>query len=189
MRLRTDSSCNRLLQRKQKMSVHSTIVTAALFALLLAAGNAGAAPKPSADDTAKFAAAAAPMKAAAVERLYAGRTWLWEKNGAGFFSIDEKGRKHFVARTHTGYGEGDWYVTSRGKLCMRARWAAKNDRGGGAITCFLHRERKGVVYQRSSLGGPWYVFRNNPVGKNDEARKLVKGDRVSKELSQFKAQL
>lgn len=171
------------------MSVHSTVVTAALFALLLAAGNAGAAPKPSADDTAKFAAAAAPMKADAVERLYAGRTWLWEKNGAGFFSIDGNGRKRFEARTRTGYGKGDWYVTSGGKLCMRARWAAKNDRGGGAITCFLHRERNGVVYQRSSLGGQWYVFRNNPVGKNDEARKLVKGDRVSKELSQFKAQL
>ena len=77
------------------MSVHSTVVTAALFALLLAAGNAGAAPKPSADNTAKFAAAAAPMKAAAVERLYAGRTWLWEKNGAGFFSIDGNGRKRF----------------------------------------------------------------------------------------------
>jgi hypothetical protein len=163
-------------------SFSSTTVTAALTALLLVAGNASAAPKSSADDTAKSAAAAAPMTANAVERLYAGRTWLWEKNGAGFFSVNDNGRKRFVARTHTGYGEGDWYVTSGGKLCMRARWAAKNDRGSGVITCFLHRERDGVIYQKPSLGGQWYVFRNNPVGKNDEARKLVKGDRVTKEL-------
>jgi hypothetical protein len=53
----------------------------------------------------------------------------------------------------------------------------------------LHREKDGVVYQRSSLGGEWYVFRNNPVGTNDEVRKLVKGDRVSQELSDLKAPL
>jgi hypothetical protein len=163
-------------------SVHSTVVTTALLALLLAAGNAAAAPKPVVDATAKLAAAAAPMKADAVEQLYANRTWLWEKNGAGYFSENEHGRKRFVARTQAGHGEGDWYVTSGGKLCMRALWTAKNERGSGAITCFLHREKNGVIYQRPSLGGQWYVFGNNPVRKNDGVRKLVKGDRVIKEL-------
>ncbi|MBZ9711107.1 DUF995 domain-containing protein [Mesorhizobium sp. ESP7-2] len=150
--------------------------------VLLTAGNAAAAPKPAVDDIAKLAAAAAPMKADAVEQLYANRTWLWEKNGAGYFSESKQGRKRFVARTQTSYGEGDWYVTSGGKLCMRALWTAKNDRASGVITCFLHREKDGIVYQRPSLGGQWYVFRNNPVGKNDGVRKLVKGDRVIKEL-------
>lgn len=163
-------------------SVHSNVVSTALVALLLTAGNAAAAPKPAVDDIAKLAAAATPMKADAVEQLYANRTWLWEKHGAGYFSENENGRKRFVARTHTGYGKGDWYVTSGGELCMRALWTAKNDRGTGAITCFLHRERDGVVYQRPSLGGQWYVFRNNPVRKDDGVRKLVKGDRVNNEL-------
>lgn len=163
-------------------SVHSTVVSTALVALLLTAGNAAAAPKPAVDDTARLAAAATPMKADAVEHLYANRTWLWEKNGAGYFSENKHGRKHFVARTQTGYGEGDWYVTSGGELCMRALWTSKNDRGTGAINCFLHREKDGVVYQRPSLGGQWYVFRNNPVRKNDGVRKLVKGNRVIKEL-------
>ncbi|RTM09079.1 MAG: DUF995 domain-containing protein [Hyphomicrobiales bacterium] len=163
-------------------SVHSTVVSAALVVLMLASGNAAAAPKAAVDDTAKLAAAALPMKADAVERLYANRTWLWDKNGAGYFSENKHGRKRFVAQTRTSHGEGDWYVTSGGELCMRALWTAKNDRGTGAITCFLHRERDGVVYQRPSLGGQWYIFRNNPVRKGDGVRKLVKGDRVNNEL-------
>ncbi|RAZ92412.1 hypothetical protein DPM33_00415 [Mesorhizobium hawassense] len=163
-------------------SVHSTVVSAVLVALMLAAGNAAAAPKPAVDDIAKLAAAATPMKADAVEQLYANRTWLWEKHGAGYFSENEHGRKRFVARTQTGYGKGDWYVTSGGEVCMRALWTSKNDGGSGAITCFLHREKDGVIYQRPSLGGHWYVFGNNPVRKNDGVRKLVKGDRVMKGL-------
>jgi hypothetical protein len=178
-------------------SHRSTIVTAALSALLLATGYASAAPKQQTDEaTAALAAAASPMSADALEKLYVGRTWQWGKNGAGFFSAEvnkrglrSAGRKRFVAQTRNGYGEGDWYVTGGGKLCMRALWSAKDSRGSGAITCFLHREKDGVVYQKPSLGGQWYVFRSNPVGKNDEARKLVKGDRVSKELSQLKARL
>jgi hypothetical protein len=168
------------LVRKEAImpSVHSTVVSTALVALLITAGNAAAAPKPAVDDTAKLAAAAVPMKASAVEQLYSNRTWLWEKNGAGYFSENEHGRKRFVGRTQSGYGEGDWYITSGGKLCMRALWTAKNDGGSGSITCFLHREKDGVVYQRPSLGGKWYVFRHTPVRKDDGVRKLVKGDRV-----------
>ena len=166
------------------MSVHSTVVTAALFALLLAAGNAGAAPKPSADDTAKFAAAAAPMKADAVERLYAGRTWLWKKNGAGFFSIDENGRKRFVARTRTGYGKGDWYVTSGGNSACAPVGPPRTIVAAAPSPASCIARRMALFTNGPTLGGQWYVFRNNPVGKNDEARKLVKGDRVSKELSQ-----
>ncbi len=130
------------------------------------------------------------MNADALEKLFAGRTWQWGKNGAGFFSAKENTRGRFVAQTRNGkslgYGEGDWYVTGGGKLCMRARWSNKNSRSSGAITCFLHREKHGVVYQKPRFGGQWYVFRHNPVQTNDEVRKLVKGDRVSKEVSRLK---
>lgn len=166
--------------------IRSALVTAALSALLMA-GNASAAPKLQADAAmAKLAMAASPMKAAALEKLYAGRTWKW-KTGGGFFSTD---RKRFVGWAGRGigrsYGEGRWYATDSGKLCLQAIWSGLDGRGG-AIKCFLHREKNGVVYQKPSLGGKWYVFRHNPVKKDDEVRKLVKGDRVSKEVSHIKA--
>jgi hypothetical protein len=38
---------------------------------------------------------------------------------------------------------------------MRALWTSKVAKGGlersGAITCFLHREKNGVVYQKPSM--------------------------------------
>lgn len=167
-------------------SIRFAIITAALSALLLA-GNASAAPKLQADAAmTKLAMAATPMKAAALEKLYANRTWKW-KTGGGFFSGD---RKRFVAWSGRGigrsYGEGRWYATDGGKLCLSARWYGL-DGSGSAIKCFLHREKNGVIYQKPSLGGKWYVFRHNPVKNDDEARKLVKGDRVSKEVSHIKA--
>ncbi|HWK65954.1 MAG TPA: DUF995 domain-containing protein [Rhizobiaceae bacterium] len=167
-------------------SIRSSFVTAALGALLLA-GNAGAAPMKQADAAmTKLAMAASPMKAAALEKLYADRTWKW-KTGGGFFSSD---RKRFVGwagrRIGRSYGEGRWYATDGGKLCLQAIWSGL-DGSGAATKCFLHRERNGVIYQKPSLGGKWYVFRHNPIHKDDEARKLVKGDRVSKDVSQIKA--
>ncbi|MNF01152.1 hypothetical protein D3C80_2001030 [compost metagenome] len=59
--------------------------------------------------------------------------------------------------------------------------------GGSDTTCFLHREKDGVIYQKRSLGGSWYVFRNNPPRPTDEAAKLLRGDRVSKGLAIMKA--
>jgi hypothetical protein len=97
-------------------SIRSTIVSTTLSVLLLA-GNASAASRPQIDDaTAKLAAAASPMKAMALEKLYAGRTWKW-KTGGGFFSAD---RNQFAAVSREGaawsYGEGRWYATNGGKL-------------------------------------------------------------------------
>lgn len=166
-------------------SIRTIIVSMALCALLLA-GNAGAASRPQVDDaTTKLAVAAPPMKAVSLEKLYAGRTWKW-KTGGGFFSADGK---RFAAWSRKGtawsYGEGSWFATNGGKLCLRALWSSKMG-GSGAVTCFLHREKDGVIYQKPSLGGTWYVFRHNPVRAGDEALKLIKGDRVSKEVSRLK---
>lgn len=166
--------------------IRSIIVSTALSALLLA-DNASAASRAQVDDaTARLAAAASPMKPVALEKLYAGRTWKW-KDGGGFFSAD---RNQFSAWTRKGaawsYAEGRWYAAKGGKLCLQALWSSKMERGG-AVTCFLHREKDGVIYQKPSLGGSWYVFRHNPVQEGDEALKLVKGDRVSKEAAQLKA--
>ncbi|MHC1551593.1 DUF995 domain-containing protein [Phyllobacterium sp. K27] len=166
-------------------SIRSVIVSTALSTLLLV-GNVSAASKPEVDEvTAKLAAAAPPMTAMALEKLYANHTWKW-KTGGGFFSVD---RKKFAAWSRKGaawsYGEGRWYATNSGKLCLRALWSSRAG-ASGAVTCFLHREKDGVIYQKPNLGGSWYVFRHNPVRKGDEALKLVKGDRVSTQVSRLK---
>lgn len=167
------------------------------MSVLLLAGNASAAPMPKTDDAvARLAAAASPMKADSLEKLYAGRTWKW-KTGGGFFSTEKtRGwilsgqQKRFSAWSGKGaattHAEGRWNATNDGKLCMRALWSSQGD-SSGAVTCFLHREKNGVIYQKPSLGGKWYVFRHNPLQKDDEARKLLKGDRVGKEVARLKA--
>ena len=166
--------------------IRSAIAAAALSALFLADNASAAATSHVEDATAKLAAAASPMAAGALEKLYSNRTWKW-KTGGGFFSSD---RKRFTAWSRDGrtwsYAEGRWYTTDGGKLCMRAVWTSKGSSVGN-ITCFLHREKHGVVYQKPSLGGKWYVFRHKPVQRDDEVRKLVKGDRVSREVSRIKA--
>ncbi|KAB2731537.1 DUF995 domain-containing protein [Brucella intermedia] len=175
---------------------HFVIASAAMLALSLA-GNASAALKPATDNTvSQFAAAASPMKGHALEKLYAGRTWKW-KTGGGFFS-SKKARGWFLSGEQkqfsawsgkgaaTTHATGYWYVTDGGKLCLRALWSSQGD-SSGAVTCFLHREKNGVIYQKPALGGKWYVFAHNPVRKDDEIRKLVKGDRVGAEVARLKA--
>ncbi|WP_138145493.1 DUF995 domain-containing protein [Brucella sp. 10RB9215] len=153
-------------------------IAGAAFSVLLLTGAAGAAPGTEADIAVqKMALAAAPMSAAALEHLYGGRTWRWS-DGGGYFST----KKHrFTAVTRKGtarsFATGRWFATDGGKLCMKAYWSNAGG-GSGAITCFLHRERDGVIYQKPNLGGQWYVFRHNPVQKDDEARKLLRGDRI-----------
>ncbi len=167
-------------------SIRLRTVSAALSVLLLA-GAADAAPKPKTDDPVAIkAAAASPLSAQALEALYSGRTWKW-KDGGGYFSAD---RHRFIAWSQKGrvwsYAQGRWYATDSGKLCLQAYWVSKTG-SSSDTTCFLHREQDGVIYQKRSLGGSWYVFRNNPPRPTDEAAKLLRGDRISKGLAIMKA--
>ena len=167
-------------------SIRFRIVSSALLVLLLA-GAAEAAPQPKADDPVAIKAASAqPLSAEALEALYSGKTWKW-KDGGGYFSAD---RHRFIAWSQKGgawsYGQGRWYATNNGKLCLQAYWVNKMS-GGGDTTCFLHREQDDVIYQKRSLGGTWYVFRNNPPRPTDEAAKLLRGDRISRGLAIIKA--
>ncbi|MHC5232886.1 DUF995 domain-containing protein [Brucella sp. LJL56] len=167
-------------------SISLRTISAALSVLLLA-GAADAAPKQKTEDaTAIKAAAAPPLSAEALEALYSGRTWKW-KDGGGYFSAD---RHRFIAWSQKGrawsYAQGRWYATDSGKLCLQAYWVSKMG-GSSDTTCFLHREQDGVIYQKRSLGGSWYVFRHNPSRPTDEAVKLLRGDRISKGLAIMKA--
>ncbi|KAB2665504.1 DUF995 domain-containing protein [Brucella tritici] len=167
-------------------SIRLRTVSAALSVLLLA-GAADAAPKPKTEDPVAIkAASASPLSAQALEALYSGRTWKW-KDGGGYFSAD---RHRFIAWSQKGrvwsYAQGRWYATDSGKLCLQAYWVSKTG-SSSDTTCFLHREQDGVIYQKRSLGGSWYVFRNNPPRSTDEAAKLLRGDRISKGLAIMKA--
>jgi hypothetical protein len=182
-------------QEVKVFSIRFIFINAALSALLLA-GSAAAVSKPKpVDETAKLAEAASPMKADALVKLYAGRTWKW-KTGGGFLSAEASNSwfvpadwKRFAAWSRQGrrwsYGEGSWFATNDGKLCLHALWTDEDWRSS-ARTCFLHREKDGVIYQKRSVGGRWYVFSHNPAEVTDEARKLIAGDRVSQELARMK---
>ncbi|MGM4983968.1 MULTISPECIES: DUF995 domain-containing protein [Rhizobium] len=158
------------------------VILNAAISMLLLTGPANAATQHQIDRlTARAASQADPMSAAALKRLYSGRSWIW-KDGAGFFS---RNHNHFTAWSHKGsqksYAKGTWYVTDRGKLCMSALWysgktAARN------VSCFLHREKAGIIYQKRASGGKWYVFRHNPIKHDDEVLKLRRGDNVRKHL-------
>ena len=174
-------------------------VVGAIICAFLSSESLNAAPKTVIDNTVtKLAIAAAPMPASHIEKLYRNKTWSWDQGG-GFFSAD-KGKTDllwpnaykFSASMHQkrnwSYAEGLWRATDDGKLCIKASWSSRaNPSRSGAITCFLHREKNGVVYQKPSIGGEWYIFRHNPEKTDDEARKLHHGDHITKEVARLKA--
>ncbi|TIX90854.1 DUF995 domain-containing protein [Rhizobium sp. P44RR-XXIV] len=164
------------------MSSFRYIILAVAVSILCSIGTANAATQHQIDRmTARAARQADPMTAVALKRLYAGRSWIWTK-GAGFFS-----HKHnrFTAWSHDNgqrsYARGMWYATNSGKLCMRAVWYSRKSAASN-LSCFLHRKKAGVIYQKRASGGKWYVFRHNPTRHDDEILKLRPGDYVRKHL-------
>jgi Protein of unknown function (DUF995) len=121
-------------------------------------------------------------------RLYSNRSWLW-KDGAGYFRSKQRS---FIAATGRGkagsYGIGRWFLTDPGKLCFRAEWHAKSG-AAPALTCFSHRKKGGVVFQKREPDGEWYAFKHAPVKSNDEYRKLRPGDYVSANFKKIRSKL
>ena len=134
------------------------------------------------------AESATPLTTEELFRLYSNRSWLWE-DGAGYFRAKQRS---FVAATGRGkagsYGIGHWFLTDPGKLCFRAEWHAKSG-AAPALTCFSHRRKGGVVFQKREPDGEWYAFKNAPVKASDEFRKLRPGDYVSASLKQIRSKL
>lgn len=164
------------------MSSFRFIILTVALSMLCLFGTANAATQHQIDRmTTRAAHQAAPMNAAALRKLYAGRSWIWP-NGAGFFS-----RKHnrFTAWSHSGlkrsYAKGNWYATDSGRLCMSALWYSKRNVAPN-VSCFLHRRKAGIIYQKRASGGKWYVFRHNPIKHDDEILKLRPGDYVHQHL-------
>ncbi|MBN9233622.1 MULTISPECIES: DUF995 domain-containing protein [Phyllobacteriaceae] len=157
--------------------------------LLLVAGTvAGTGTASAAAPSAAVIEKAKPLNDNELYRLYSQRSWMW-KDGAGYFAIPMRRFTAWSGRGKTlSYGVGTWFITDPGKLCFRADWHAM----GGAkpdLTCFSHRKKGDVVYQKREPKGDWYVFANAPVRKDDEARKLRHGDYVSHRLTRIEAKL
>ncbi|AZN98272.1 DUF995 domain-containing protein [Mesorhizobium sp. M9A.F.Ca.ET.002.03.1.2] len=129
-----------------------------------------------------------PLTTEELFRLYSNRSWIW-KNGAGYFSAKQR---RFIAATGRGsagsLGVGRWFLTDSGKLCFWAEWYAKSG-VSPALTCFRHRKKGGVVFQRKEPDGEWYAFKNAPTRANDEYRKLRAGDYVSAKYNRIQAKL
>lgn len=124
----------------------------------------------------------APLSPAALEALYAGKTWRW-KRGAAYFSPDGR----FKAWSREGgkmtEGRGSWDVREGGLMCFTATWETASTQAGQAPsrpveTCFGHEARSRAIAQMRLPKDPWYFFRHAPPRKTDEIFKLQAGDRT-----------
>jgi hypothetical protein len=123
-----------------------------------------------------------------IYQMYQNRSWLWGREGAGYFAVP---RRQFSAWTSDkkgklGYGDGIWFIPGGGKLCFRAKW---HGAGGdsNALSCFEHRQAGRILYQRRVPDGEWYVFRSSHRNLADAFMKLKYGDYVSRKQKQIKA--
>lgn len=155
-----------------------TLITAVACGLGVGVSAGFAAKAASGADTAK------PLSSSEIYRIYSHNTWMW-KDGAGYFAVSKRQFKAWSGKgRNASVGQGIWFITDPGKLCFRATW---NEKGTSfpATTCFSHREKNGVIYQRREPDGDWYVFRHAPARKGDEITKFRRGDYVSGHLNRW----
>jgi hypothetical protein len=165
------------------MSPPRVALMASALAAALLAGSFGATAAPKQPRDAEFGR---PLTTNEIYQLYGNRSWIWSE-GAGYFRAK---KREFTAWSREGgspsYGVGRWFITDPGKLCFRAEWRAK-DGAAPALTCFSHRIKDGVIYQKREPSGEWYAFRNAPVRRSDEFAKLRSGDHVVSRLGRIQA--
>ncbi len=163
------------------MSTFRLLLLAAAFAGGIGVAASTAAARPG---TAKTT----PLTAGEIHALYGQKSWIW-KEGAGYFSVQQR---RFTAWSKENgkpsYGVGRWFITDPGKLCFKADWHAK-DGSAPATTCFSHRKRGNVIYQKREPDGEWYVFKHRRTRANDEFAKLRRGNYVSARLGAIQTRI
>jgi hypothetical protein len=128
-----------------------------------------------------------PLSSDEVYKLYANRSWIW-KTGAGYFAVK---KREFTAWTADGagsYGLGHWFITDPGKLCFQATWYAKTGKAP-ALTCFSHRKKRNVVFQKREPDGEWYAFKTVPAKASDEYKNMKRGDYVTHQYNRMRKKL
>jgi hypothetical protein len=124
-----------------------------------------------------------PLTAAAVKKLFGGKTWLWQ-GGGGY--LDPNGSFVAVVGTDAAsgtYAEGKWEVNDKGQLCHTEEWRSRSGTSN-ASTCYTHHAWGGSIYQRKEPGGAWYVFRHAPARNGDPVHNLVQGNRIADQVRQ-----
>ncbi len=158
-------------------------LAAGVSATILASGSALASTSVN-----KAARAAEPMSFQEVYSIYANKTWNWS-DGAGYFPAKKRA---FEAWSGSGrnasYGEGRWFATGNGNMCMKATWTSR-DGAAPATTCFAHRKDGNTIYQRKLPNGDWYKFQSSSPRRSDEIRKLKTGDFVTNKVERIQRQL
>jgi len=124
------------------------------------------------------------MKESELKDIYSGKTWMWS-SGGGYFNPDGS----FIAyvggsRDRSTYAKGKWFAENDGTMCFEATWYTRSN-NSASTTCFEHRKRGTMVYQRKPPSGPWYVFKHAPTRQQDEINKLRRGDRISSQINRL----
>lgn len=155
-----------------------TLITAVVGGLSMSASAGSAAQELAGVDMAK------PLSNSEIYRIYSHNSWMW-KDGAGYFAVSKRQFKAWSGKgSNASVGTGIWFITDPGKLCMRATWYEKGT-SSPATTCFSHRGKDGVIYQRREPDGDWYIFKHAPTRKGDEITKFRRGDYVSRHLDRM----
>jgi hypothetical protein len=141
------------------------------------------------EDVNAAASHATPLSSQEIYRLYGNRSWLWGRNGAGYFAIRKRA---FTAWTRNkagkGYGEGIWFIPRDGRLCFRASWQDPKSTST-TLTCFDHRADAKAIYQRKAPSGSWYIFKHRHPRRSDEFEKLKYGNYVARKYMEIKSEL
>ncbi|MDL2410498.1 DUF995 domain-containing protein [Rhizobium calliandrae] len=153
------------------MTVFRTLILSCILgAISTGAFAANAIPS----TTSRPPAKSVPLTAEEVFQLYYNRTWIW-KDGAGYFAAKRRDFRAWSGEGTGSYGVGHWFVTDPGKLCFKATWYAKTG-NAPALTCFSHRRRGNVIFQKREPNGDWYPFKTTPAKVDDEYSKIRPGD-------------
>jgi hypothetical protein len=124
---------------------------------------------------------------AGVYDIYQNHSWLWGKNGAGFFAVRQRAFDAWTSdKGKQGYGEGIWFIPGGGKLCYRATWHGSWG-ASSSMSCFEHRQAGRVIYQRKAPNGEWYVFRSSHRNRGDVFANVKYGDYVTRKQNRIKA--
>jgi hypothetical protein len=158
-----------------------------LLFILGAIGTSAFAATASQNKTTKPPAMSVPLTTQRVSQLYSDRTWIW-KNGAGYFAVKQRAFKAWSGEGTGSYGVGHWSVTAPGKLCFRATWYAKTGKAL-ALTCFSHRKKGNVIFQKREPDGDWYPFKTIPAKVDDEYQKLRSGDYATAGYNRMRVKL
>jgi hypothetical protein len=128
-----------------------------------------------------------PLTSEELYKLYNNRSWIW-KDGAGYFAAKQRKFKAWTGEGSGSYGLGRWFVTEPGKLCFKAVWYAKAG-SASALTCFSHRKKGNVIFQKREPDGDWYAFKTTPANADNEYRKIQPGDYVTARYNRMRAKL